>query len=465
MNHPAHTAMVPMAPGAGIGRVGPFWEQGNWYRGGSLQMFYLAWLYGVQNTQRPTLPEELGRQDLVRLSKYFDLAPRMPKIDWKKKMWTLPVADAMQEVDGPRGIYREFASRQPNHPGWFQSGLWQDDEDFGVPSLWLFSWYDLAISPNLALVDHIRRKATDPEVADNQYAIVAPLKHCRFFRHQSPLMVGERPLGHVEFDYQGTIFKWFDLWLKDADNDFREETPKGQYSAMGANQWHSAWTWPPGGAERVSFYLSSGSSANSLFGDGRLKTSPPLETGMDRFTYDPSVPVVSLGGGICCDGGVVQAGSFDQRENEARADVLVYTGEALEQDLDVTGPVEVTLYVSSDAKDTDFTVKLIDVYPDERAYNVEETIQRARYREGFQKEVFMQPGQVVELPVSPMATSNVFKKGHRIRVEISSSNFPRFSRNLNTGGPNSTESRPVVAHNAVHHSPVHPSRITFHVLR
>ena len=463
MDHPAHAAMVPMAPGAGIGKVGEFWEQGNWYRGGVEQMFYLTWLYGVQNTQRPLLPEGLEREEVVRLSKYFDLAPEMPKIDWKKKLHTLPLSAAMEKVAGPKGIFSEFLKRKPNDPKWNRGGLWHDRDGFGVPALWLFSWYDISTAPNLAMVDHIRQTAPDAEVRANQYVIMAPLPHCAFFRSSSPLTLGEREVSNIEFPYEEQIFDWFDLWLKGTKNGFLENTPKVQYFTFGVDRWRSAASWPPGGSEKLTLYLSSDGKANSLFGDGALTADPPTREAADRFTYNPTVPVPSLGGGICCIGGAVDAGAFDQRSVEARADVLVYTSEPLSENLEVTGTVEVILYVSSDARDTDFTAKLIDVFPDGRAYNLDETIQRARYREGYDKEVFMELRQVYEVKLSSMVTSNVFQKGHRIRLDVSSSNFPRFARNLNTGGPNYNESEPTTARNAVHHSQVHPSRIVLTV--
>ena len=176
-------------------------------------------------------------------------------------------------------------------------------------------------------------------------------------------------------------------------------------------------------------------------------------------------PVRSLGGGICCIGGAVDAGVYDQREVEARHDVLVYTGAPLQEPLTISGSVEATLYVSSSAKDTDFTLKLVDVFPDGTAYNVDETIQRARYREGYERQVMMEPGAVYELPMSSMSTSNTFQKGHRIRNEVSSSNFPHFARNLNTGGNNYDETEGMVANNTVHHSAEYPSRIRLPVVR
>ena len=164
-------------------------------------------------------------------------------------------------------------------------------------------------------------------------------------------------------------------------------------------------------------------------------------------------------------GGAVQAGAFDQQQMETRPDVLVYSTEPFEEGVEVSGTIEITLYVSSDAKDTDFTVKLIDVYPDGRAFNLDETIQRARYREGYDRQVFMEPENVYTIQVSPMSTSNYFASGHRIRIEVSSSNFPRFTRNLNTGGNNYDETEGVVAHNTVHHSRQYPSQIRLPMVR
>ena len=464
MDHPAHAAMVPMAAGAGIGRVGGYYEQGNWYRGGTEQLLFLPWLYGVQNTQRPRFADGTSDEDLVRLSKYFDLAPDMPEVEWPNRIWHLPVADIMKEVEGPKGIFAEFMARKPDDPAWYDGGLYHDDEDFGVPALWLNSWYDVSISPNLALFNHVRENASDPEVRALQYVVVAPTLHCRFFAPSWQLTVGERDMGDASFDYAGLIYRWFDRLLKGEDNGFEDDEPRVRYYAMGANAWRQGDGWPPADARPLTLYLDSDGAANSLFGDGRLIREAPAAAGVDRFVYDPTVPVPSLGGGVCCNGGTVEGGVFDQRPVEARADVLVYTSEPLPEPLEVSGNVRVILHVSSDAKDTDFMVKLVDVHPDGTAYNVVETMQRARYREGYDREVLMEAGEVYELEASPMSTSNVFLKGHRIRLEVTSSNFPRVARNLNTGGPNYNESEPVVARNAVHHSVAHPSRIVLSVV-
>ncbi len=475
LDHPAHAAMVPQGFGAGVGRVGEFYEQGNWYRGGAMQMLFISWLYGVQNTQRPTFPKDISREDLVRLSKYFDLAPEMPRVNWTEAFWHLPVEDIMRNVDGPKGIFADSApvatggrmiQRTPDDPAWYKGGLYHDDEPFGVPSLWFMSWYDVSVGPNLALFNHVRQVAEDPEVAENQYAVVAPVTHCAYTRASEETIVGERNLGDARLDYAGLVYAWFDYWLKGEANGLTDTLPKVRYYTMGSNRWQTSAAWPPEGVEMVTYYLDSGGKANSLFGDGKLTTREPgPEGGADAFTYDPMNPVRSYGGNVCCTGGAIDAGAFDQRPVEARHDILVYSSEPLEEGLEVSGTIEITLYVSSDARDTDFTVKLLDVYRDGRAYNLDETIQRARYREGYDQQVFMEEGRVYELAVSPMSTSNYFAAGHRIRIEVSSSNFPRFTRNLNTGGNNYDETEGVVAHNGVHHSRRYPSQIRLPVVR
>jgi putative CocE/NonD family hydrolase len=467
LNHPAHAAMVPQGFGAGIGRIGEFYEQGNWYRGGAQQLWYAAWLYGTQNDRiRPTIPKDATREDRIRVSRFFDLAPELPKVDWSTALQHLPVQEIIKNVEGPLGIYERMILRKPNDPAWYKGGLYHDDMPFGVPSFWFVSWYDLSVSPNLALFNHIRENAEDPEVAENQYLVISPTVHCAFKRATEKTVVGERDLGDARLDYDGLIYGWFDYWLKGKDNGLLKKLPRIQYYTMGLNRWQSCENWPPSGVEMTSYYLSSEGDANSLYGSGKLLTVEPSPNERpDTFTYDPAFPVPSHGGNICCTGNAIQSGSFDQRQMETRHDILVYSSEPLSTGVEVSGFIESTLYVSSDARDTDFTIKLIDVYPDGRAYNLDETILRTRYREGFDTEVFMKEGKVYRLDLSPLSTSNYFGSGHRIRIEVSSSNFPRFDRNLNTGGTNYDESEGVVARNQVHHSKAYPSQIRLPVLK
>jgi len=466
MDHPAHAAMVPQGYGAGVGRVGEFYEQGNWYRGGAGQMLFTAWLYSTQHDPlAPELPRGMSHEDLLRLQRFYDMAPRYPSVDWSEALTHLPIEDIIENVNGPEGIYEDMITRKPNDPEWYQGGLYHDDMDFGVPSFWFVSWYDVSTGPNLALFNHVRENASEPEIRDNQYLVIAPTLHCGFTRATENTVVGERNVGDATLPYSEMVYDWFDFWLKDQPNGITEELPRVRYYTMGSNEWQTAEQWPPKQAEMTSWYLSSSGNANSRLGDGVLMTNLPENDVPDTFLYNPMEPVPSYGGNVCCTGNAVQGGAFDQSEMELRDDIIVYTSEPLEEGIEVSGFIESTVYLSSDVKDTDVTIKLIDVYPDGTAYNLDETIQRVRYREGYDKEVFMEKGNVYEVNLTPMSTSNYFKEGHRIRIEISSSNFPRFDRNLNTGGNNYDESEGVTATNSIHHSTEYPSRIGLPVVK
>jgi putative CocE/NonD family hydrolase len=472
--HPALAAMNVQGFGAGVGRVGQYFEQGNWYRGGAVQMLFISWIYGQQNQVRPMFPPDTPREDLIRAAKAFDLAPQLPPVDWSKALWHLPVQDILKNVDGPRGIFADampvatggrMIQRAPNDPAWYKGGLHHESMPLDVPGLWFMSWYDVSVGPNLALYNHVRRTAS-PDVGRQQWAVIAPVVHCGFTRATEDTIVGERSMGDARLDYQEIVYGFFDRFVKGTASARLDALPKVTYFTMGSNKWQTAETWPPPGAEPMTFYLSSGGRANSLHGDGTLTAAPPATDQPDRFTYDPMNPVLSYGGNVCCTGNAITAGAFDQRRMEARGDVLVYTSEPFASGLELTGPITPTLYVSSDVKDTDFTVKVLDVYPDGRAYNLDESIQRMRYRDGYDKPlVWMEKGKVYKVTLQPLTTSNFFGPGHRLRIEVSSSNFPRFDRNLNTGGNNYDEKDGIVAHNGVHHSKQYPSQVTVTVMR
>jgi len=468
LGHPALKAIVPQGYGAGVGRVGKYFEQGNWYRGGATQMLFIAWLYGTQNDAiRPQFPKEATQEQLIRASRQFDLAPERERVDWAKALAHLPVKDILRNVNGPEGIFNDMVARKPNDPAWYKGGQYHDNMPFHVPAFWFVSWYDVSSSPNLALVNHVKEKAAvNKTVADNQYLVIAPTLHCSFTRATENSIVGERSVGNARLNYNEQIYKWWDKWLKGNNNDFSAKTPKVQYFTMGLNQWQTSETWPPAGAQMQTMYLHSNGKANSLYGDGKLSPSVPAKNApANGFVYDPMNPVPSYGGNVCCTGNAIQGGAFDQRHLETRQDILVFTSEPLSEDTEISGFIESTLFVGSDAKDTDFTIKLIDVHPDGAAYNLDETIQRARWREGYEKEVWMEKGKVFKLEMTPMSSSNMFKKGHRIRIEISSSNFPRFDRNLNTGGNNYDEKEGVVANNLIYHNAQYPSQIRLPIVK
>ena len=460
LDHPAHFAMVPQGFGAGVGQIGDITEQGNWYRGGVEQMLFFSWLYGVEHDKfKPRIPAGATQEDLIRISRFYDLAPENPPVDMAEALKHLPIQDILVNINGKREIFDKMIRRKPNDPAWYEGGLYHDTMDINTPGFWFASWYDVSITPNLALFNHVRSNSKDAAIRDNQYLVIAPTLHCAYTRATENTLVGERPVGDARLNYDEQIYAWWDMWLKGEETGFKANTPRVQYYTMGSNKWQAAEQWPPADAKMTTFYLNSGGKANTLNGDGVLTTIKPRKDNPDTFIYDPMDPVMSYGGNVCCTGNAVKGGAYDQQSMEENPNILVYTSEVLTEDTEVTGFIESTLYVSSDAKDTDFTIKIIDVYPDGRAYNLDETIQRARYREGYDKEVFMEDGEVYELKLTPMATSNLFKKGHRIRIEVSSSNFPRFARNLNTGGNNYDESEGVVATNSIHHSSKYPSHI------
>jgi putative CocE/NonD family hydrolase len=465
LDHPAHTTLVAQGFGAGVGRIGNWYEQGNWYRGGAEQMLFFAWLYGVQTGVRPMFPPNLTQEQLAQVSRYFDLAPEMPSVDWSEGLKHLPPVDILQNARGNTGPFEDMIKRKPNDPKWYQGGLYHDDMPFDKPAIWFMSWYDVSTGPNLALFNHVLKNATSAEARANQYAVIAPTLHCAYTRATANTVVGERSVGDARWDYDALVYGWLDHFLKGQDNGLLDTLPRVRYYTMGANEWRSADAWPPPQAQTVTYYLDSGGNANTLRGDGRLTTTAPRADKPDRFAYDPMNPVPSHGGNVCCTGNAVRGGALDQQKMEERQDILVYTSDPFPNGVEVTGTVGITLHVSSDVKDTDFTVKLIDVAPDGTAYNLDETIQRARYREGYDKEVFMDPGQTYEIELSPLSTSNWFGPGHRIRIEVSSSNFPRFMRNMNTGGNTWDETKGVVAHNLVHHSREHPSQIRLPIIR
>lgn len=465
-NHPALAAMVAQGYGAGIGRVGKFMEQGNWYRGGAGQMLFTAWLYGTQNDKfKPTFPKTVQQKDLQRLQRFYDMSTEMPRVDWSVGLRHLPLQDIIKNVKGQEGVYEDMIRRKPNDPKWFKGGLYHDDMPLNTPAYWFVSWYDVSSAPNIALFNHVRNSAKDKAIADNQYLVIAPVLHCSYKRATENTVVGERSVGDARLNYDELTWGWFDMLLKGEQNDFKQKNPRVRYYTMGSNKWQQSETFPPAGAEMQFFYLSSAGKANTRNGDGQLLAAPPKENKPDAFQYDPMNPVPSYGGNVCCTGNAVQGGSFDQSTMELRDDILVYTSDELKEGVEITGFIESTLYVSSSGPDTDITIKLIDVYPDGKAYNLDETIQRLRYREGYDKEVFMEKGKVYKVDLTPMVTSNYFAPGHRIRIEVSSSNFPRFDRNMNTGGNNYDETTGIKVENKIHHSTQYPSVIKLPIIK
>ena len=470
---PGLAATVPIASGAGIGHYGPYNEHGNFYRGGSVLMGWFNWYYGYGYTYRPTFPSDLSRDQMLRLHRHWSIEPDSGGFGAKpldsgidKAIWTLPIDKIMEVMGAAPSDLDEYVNRLPNDPRWKSFGVQDEGESDSAPMLMINSWYDLSIGPNTALYEYQRAHAAN-ETRNNMFMIIAPTTHCTEGSVESEhTVIGERELGDARFDYVAMVQRWFDRWVKGVDNGVTAE-PKIRAYMMGANQWRSYDSWPPKEVRNVAYHLDSDGRANSANGDGRLSIAAPSKDRPDTFVYDPMRPVPSHGGtqvgwGISSVFNV--AGPVDQSTIELRDDVLVYSTPPLTQPVAVTGPVSVSLYLSSDRKDTDLTLKLLDVYPDGRAFNLDETIQRVRWREGWDHPVLMEPGHVYKVNVGPLVTSNEFLPGHRIRIEVSSSNFPSFERNLNTGGNNYDESVGLVAHNVIHHGPQYPSAVVLPVV-
>jgi putative CocE/NonD family hydrolase len=465
MQNPHFAAAVPMSPGAGIGTIGPYHEMGSFYRGGVVENLWFDWYPRYGYKYRPSFPAGLSREDMLRLERYWTLEPNQSPAEVSLDdpiIRTLPENQILSKLQAMPSDLDDFINRLPNDPRWKQVDFGSEGDRNGAPVLYINAWYDHSIEANVAMYEYQRQHAATATARDNTFMIIAPTPHCMQWRATEHYSVGERDMGDARFDYVTFIQRWYDHWLRDIDNGIEREPNKVHAFLMGANEWRSYPSWPPPAAQPVSYYLDSDGRANTRAGDGRLTPVVSARSGVDRFTYDPLNPRPSKGGqAFPAD----RAGADDQAAIETRADVLVYTTPPLTAPVEVTGDVQVTLYLSSDVKDTDLMVKLVDVYPDGRAYNLDEGVQRVRWREGYERPVFMERGKVYKVALPPLVTSNAFLKGHRIRIEVSSSAFPMLERNLNTGGNNFDEKDGLLAHNAIHHGRAFPSVIVLPIIR
>jgi putative CocE/NonD family hydrolase len=339
----------------------------------------------------------------------------------------------------------------------FWRGLSCSHDAIDLPAFHIGGWYDIFIGNTVNDYVGISERTDAP-----QRLLIGPWVHGSYNGHA----------GEVDFGLQASAYlvvpdelqlRWFDYWLKGIDTGLMDEPPVRIF-VMGDDVWRSENEWPLARTQYTRYYLHSGGAANQPDGDGTLSPEHPSDEPADSFLYDPRNPVPTRGGGLCCYQPALPPGAYDQRELEARPDVLVYTTPALEQDVEVTGPLEVHLWAVTTAPDTDFTAKLVDVGPGGYARNIQDGIIRARFREGCDAERPIQPGEAYEYIIDLGATSNVFKAGHRIRLEISSSNFPRFDRNPNTGGPLAEETVLRTALQTILHDAGHPSHILLPII-
>jgi hypothetical protein len=340
---------------------------------------------------------------------------------------------------------------------WKQRGIDHRYADVSVPVLNIGGWYDIFSKTTVELVDRVRESSHNRFVRRNQFVIMGPWGHG----------AGMRKVGELDFGEQAAMnigdkqFQWFEYWLQGHETGV-QEWPAYSLFVMGENRWRDENEWPLKRTRFSPYYLHSAGHANSLRGDGALDTAQPGEEQPDVFSYDGDNPVPTAGGNNLVGAPV---GPFDQTKVEEREDVLVYTTAPLEQEVEVTGPVTMVLYAASTARDTDFTAKLVDVHPDGKAYNVCDGILRARYRAGKGKDTqLLEPGKIERFEIDLWATSILFGREHRLRVEVSSSNFPRFDRNPNSGNPFGTDTELLTAEQTVYHDAEHPSHILLPVI-
>jgi putative CocE/NonD family hydrolase len=471
--HPNLKAMIPCAAGGAVGTLDRRFTRWGTRFGGAVSLATLAgWMHGMGSKVYARPPAELSDDEFRQQAERLTTAPPVPDVDGSRLLEKLPLCDMLKLEGLAPNDFEDLVTHDYGDPYWQQFDYFDAEDRIYAPVLLVDSWYDACVAETLTLFNHFRGTAISETARNNQYVIIGPGVHCKSEYASEHTLVGDVDMGDARFPHWQLYLDWFDYWLKGIDNRVTQRPPV-HYYLMGKGQWRSAQQWPPANSHMTEFYLHSQGQANSCFGDGCLSQHAPAGQPEDTFAYDPACPVPTCGGPVCPSPSMsngrsaqlgAEPGAFDQRVNESRDDVLVYTSEVLRNGLELAGFIKLVLYVSSDAKDTDFTAKLIDLYTDGRAINLQEGIIRARYREGMMKKVWMEAGQVYRVEIDLQATAWYFKPGHRIRLEVSSSNFPRFDRNLNTGGNNFDESEWLVAHNSVHHSGHYPSHLLLPVM-
>jgi putative CocE/NonD family hydrolase len=464
LRHPNLTCMIPQC-GPMIGAANDRYRYWSGFKGGVLDLAAsISWYFSAASKYSFKPPPGLSDDEVHKIREFFDPGPtNLPDVDFEKLNWHLPIVDIMKKAGAPPNDWHKLITTDFGDPWWHDvMGYYDGTEKIDVPALHMSCWYDPSVDETIFEFNYFRENAVSETAANNQFVIISPTTHCGFERATEHTKVGERDVGDARLEYWDIYIKWFEYWLKGINNGITN-MPKVRYYTMGRNEWQSADVWPVPEVSPTKYYLHSDGHANSRNGDGWLSSENPENEPSDTFIYDPGHPVPSIGGQRGTSYGT-PAGAIDQAPVELRNDVLVYTTPILKSDIEVTGPIAVVLYVSSSAKDTDFTAKLVEVYPDGTAYNIQQGIFRARYREGFTKKVWMEKGGIYKVQIDLDATSNVFKEGHRIRVQVSSSDFPLFERNLNTGGNNYDETEWIAAENTIHHSSDYASHIVLPII-
>ena len=432
------------------------------YQGGAFQLFFtLNWTLNMLTVGNL---ENLSRIHGDLSSKGESLIEELNRLDESLSFLPLNQFPHLKHPDLAK-YYYDWLDHPSDDEYWQQWNLEQRHKDIVVPSYNLGGWYDLFLRGTIRNYLGMKENGATEEARQGQKLIIGPWDHEAVWN--SAIRIGDTDFGVMSgvssIDLDGIKLRWFDYWLKGIQNGINEEPPVRIF-VMGANTWRDENEWPLARTRYVDYYLHSNGSAKTLNGDGTLDTVPSVDEAPDVFLYNPNDPVPSRGGSLCCYVASSPPGSFDQRDIETRSDVLVYTTAPLDKDMEVTGPVKVTLWAASSATDTDFTAKLVDVSPCGCANNLTDGIIRARYRESTVQSQLIEPGQPYKYTIDLWFTSNVFKAGHRIRLEVSSSNFPRFDRNPNTGNDFGADAILMPAMQTVLHNSDHPSHVTLPVI-
>ncbi|MFP4083249.1 MAG: CocE/NonD family hydrolase [Candidatus Aminicenantes bacterium] len=386
---------------------------------------------------------------------------------WMNIIDHLPLMSLDEFLGRKIKFWKDWLSHPNYDEYWAKQAVKGRYHKIDIPSVTVAGWYDDGQHGSLENYYGIMKEGTE-SAKKNAKLIMG------YWRHGGPYPHTENyytKLGDFDFgddallDLETYELRWFDYWLKGLPNNIMNE-PNVKLFIMGENNWIEEQAWPLPETDYTNFYFHSQGKANTLFGDGGLNKTVPGEEPPDKYIYDPAGPVPSIRGGAGARGGI-SSDPIDQRVNEKRMDVLCYTSDILSQDVEVIGPVKIILYASSSAKDTDFCGKLVDVHPNGASYNVcyaASGLISARFRESLENPSLIEPGKIYRYEIKLRPTGMVFKKGHRIRVEISSSDFPVFNRNLNTGKDPYTSAEMVKAHQNIYHDSEHPSHIVLPVI-
>jgi putative CocE/NonD family hydrolase len=426
-----------------------------YHSGALLLSFAIGWAlpFALGELERSDIPAEqrpaIAEQIRGMLSDVPDTVSRLPLTD----------VPAFRD-HGLASYYFDWLAHPEDDEYWRQWSIEAHHEKITIPVLAFGGWYDMFLRGTIRNFLGLRANGATDEARTGQRLVIGPWAHGKPLYGPNPDPVISFGLAGTSFDVEGLTVRWFDHWLKGIDNGVMEKTAAVTSFTLGENRWREADDWPVPGTTFVDYYLHSTGSADRDANDGRLTTEAPgEEEPADVYTFDPRRPVPTVGGAAYGDGG-----ARDQRGVESRADVLTYTSDPLDRDMRVTGPVSVRLWAATTARDTDFAAKLVDVAPDGLAMNLTDGIVRARYRNGQSQQDLVEPGSVTQYTIDLDATSNVFKRGHRIRLEVSSSNFPRFDANPNTGGTFGADAVGTAALQSVHHSAGKASRIILPVV-